>query len=292
MAKTNSKPAKGLGTGLGALFGDAASEAANDFEYIAVERLEPRRDQPRVTFAQEPLEELSLSIREHGVISPITVRPTGEGFYEIIAGERRWRAARMAELEEVPARVLNVDDRTAMELSLIENLQRENLNPVEEALGYRALGEDYGLTQEEIAQRMGKSRPAIANAMRLLSMPDEVLKMLQSGDIAAGSARALLAISNKNDMIIAAREVVHNGMTTREAEQLAKKYNRIGHAPKPRSSPVNYMAEFEERLATALGRRVKIVGTGKNSGRVTLEYYGEDDFEQLCDGLLSLGEEI
>lgn len=288
-----SKNAKGLGTGLGALLGDVSVTVSSDFEYLPVSRIEPRHDQPRVTFEQEPLEELASSVREHGVLSPVTVRPLGGGYYQIIAGERRWRAARMAELTEVPARILEVDDRTAMELSLVENLQRENLNPIEEALGYRALGEEFGLTQEQVAQRMGKSRPAITNSLRLLNMPQEMVELVRSGTLAPGSARALAGIKNKDAMLNAAREVAEKGLSTRDAEGLAKKLSKPEKPPAKAEKP-NYFAELEDNLSQALGRRVKVTATrakgGMNNGRIEIEYYGNDDFERLYEGLLSLGE--
>ncbi|MDR2501764.1 MAG: ParB/RepB/Spo0J family partition protein [Oscillospiraceae bacterium] len=285
---------KGLGSGLEALFGSAAytdeAGSSNDFDYISLTKIEPRRDQPRVLFEKEPLEELAASIREHGVLSPITVRPIGGGYYQIIAGERRWRAARMAGLLEAPARVIDVDDRAAMELSLVENLQRENLNPIEEAAGYKALGEEFGLTQEDIAKRMGKSRPVIANAMRLLTLPEELIPLVSNGDIPAGSARALLAIRDRDTLISAAREVVDKGLTARETEKLAR---RLAQKPREGKKPgvsVNYMEEFERGLEKALGRRVKIITGRANNGRFELEYYGEDDFERLYGALKTLGE--
>ena len=292
------KQGKGLNTsGLQALFGDAAIDApplSNDFEYILISHIEPRSNQPRVVFEKEPLEELTASIREHGVLSPLAVRPVGEGFYEIIAGERRWRAARMAGLEEVPARILDVDDRTAMELSLVENLQRENLNPIEEAKGYRALGDEFGLTQEEIARRMGKSRPVIANALRLLAMPEELIELVQDGMLPAGSARALLSIRTSHAMVAAANEAVAKELSTREVERLARRVLREeddGMAHDKGARRTNYMDEYEQILGKALGRRVKIVSGGRNKGRFELEYYGDEDFERLFNGLASLGED-
>ncbi|MDR0917333.1 MAG: ParB/RepB/Spo0J family partition protein [Oscillospiraceae bacterium] len=292
---------RGLGGGgLAALFGDAAlqSDNATDFEYISVSNIEPRRDQPRVTFEREPLEELAASIREHGVVQPLTVRRVN-GVYQIIAGERRWRAARMAELDVVPARILDVDDRIATELSLVENLQRENLNPIEEAVGYRVLADDYGLTQEEIAAAMGKSRATIANALRLLNLPDSTMSLVREGKLAAGSARALLAIRDDDTQQRAAREIVELGMSTRDAESYAR---RLSHGNPPGTNhddairdylpPINYMAEHEEKLTLALGRKVRIVNSKRgNGGRIEIEYYGDDDFERLFNGLAAIGED-
>ncbi|MDR0839140.1 MAG: ParB/RepB/Spo0J family partition protein [Oscillospiraceae bacterium] len=289
---TNNKSGKGLGTGLGALFGDAADAVPNDFEYIPITKIEPNRAQPRVAFEREPLEELASSIREHGVLSPLTVRPIGGGFYQIIAGERRWRAAREAGLTELPARVLDVDDRAAMELSLVENLQRENLNPVEEAMGYRALSDEFGLTQEEISLRMGKSRPVIANALRLLTLPEEIIELTRAGKLAVGSARALASIRDEDTMIEAAREIAKHGLSAREAERFARKLNKRPNAAKAEKvEKVNYLSEFETSLSQALGRRVRITGGARNNGRIEIEYYGDEDFERLVNGLYSLGEE-
>ena len=281
------KPSKGLGTGLGALFGEAAGALPNDFEYLPISKIEPRHDQPRTIFAQEPLEELAASIREHGVLSPLTVRPIEGGFYELIAGERRWRASRLAGLNEVPARILSVDDRTAMELSLIENLQREDLNPVEEALGYLALSEEFDLTQEEISARMGKSRSAVANSMRLLSLPDELLDMMRKGELAAGSARALSTIGSREDMLEAARRVVDEGLSAREAERLAAQYEsrKKKDGVSLRLPQVDYAAEFEKSLSETLGRRVKITGKSRKKGKIELEYYSLEDFERLTEWL-------
>lgn len=293
MATKDKKSAKGLGTGLGALFGDAAGALPNDFEYLPIEKIEPRRDQPRTIFAQEPLEELAASIREHGVLSPLTVRPMGDGFYQIIAGERRWRASRLAGLAEVPARILSADDKTAMELALIENLQREDLNVIEEALGYQALATDYGYTQEQIAVRMGKSRPVVANALRLLALPEELVELLRDGELSAGSARALAAIGDREEMIAAAWKVVDEGLSTRDAERLAlsyggktKKDGALARLPK-----VSYTADFEKSLSETLGRRVKIVGGTRKKGRIEIEYYGDEDFTRLTELLMSFKEE-
>ncbi|MDR2420729.1 MAG: ParB/RepB/Spo0J family partition protein [Oscillospiraceae bacterium] len=287
---------RGLGSGLGALLNVAAIFEPNGFEYIPIEKIEPRRGQPRTGFEEAALEELAASIREHGVLSPLMVRPSGDGFYQIIAGERRWRAARLAGLSELPARVVAADDLKTMELSLVENLQREDLNPVEEAFGYRALGDEFGLTQDEIAKRMGKSRPAVANALRLLALPDELLELLRSGALAAGSARALAAIPDKDALVRAAREVVDGGLSTRDAEKLARDLAAAGggegwEAPPPAEKParVNYMAEYERSLSAALGRKVRIAAAKKNSGRIEIEYYGGEDFERLASALASLG---
>ena len=276
---------KGLGTGLGALFGDAAiGSGANDFEYLPLARIEPRPDQPRTVFEQEKIGELTDSIREHGVLSPLTVRNMGGGYYQIIAGERRWRAARAAGLIEVPARIVVADDREAMELALVENLQREDLNPIEEARGYRSLLDEHGMTQEEIAQRVSKSRPAVANSLRLLSLPDEILEFVECGELPAGSARALLALKNADKMLAAARESVQYSLSTREVEALVKRLSGEKAEParkKLRSGgEVDYILEAQNRLTKALGRRVTIK-PGRDKGRIEIEYYDDDDFNAL-----------
>ncbi|MDR1328084.1 MAG: ParB/RepB/Spo0J family partition protein [Oscillospiraceae bacterium] len=289
---------RGLGAGLGALLGGSSLAVSSDFEYIPIEKIEPRRGQPRSDFGESSLDELASSIREHGVLSPLTVRPLDDGFYQIIAGERRWRAARAAGLSELPARIVSADDLKVMEISLVENLQREDLNPVEEAAGYRALGDEFGLTQEDIAKRMGKSRPAVANSLRLLSLPDELLAFIRNGELAAGTARALAGISDKDVMVSAAREAVELGLSTRDAERLAKKLASARNGPENteqdtnagRMEKINYMAEYERELSRALGRKVRISAAKRNSGRVELEYYGDEDLERLIKTLSSLAE--
>jgi ParB family chromosome partitioning protein len=287
------KSSKGLGKGLDALFGEDASASSNDFEYVPISKIEPRRDQPRTLFEQEPLEELAESIREHGVLQPLTVRVAGNGFFQIVAGERRWRAARLAGLTELPARVVTADDREATELALIENLQREDLNPIEEASGYRTLMEDFDLTQEETAKRMGKSRPYIANVVRLLALPETLADYVRSGALSAGSARALLAVKNEKTLLAAAAEVVNNGLSVRETERLVK---RMTAAPSARAEktdspdfPAYQLEELERELTRTLGRRVKIL-SGRNKGKVEIEYYDNEDFDRLLQTLLSYSE--
>lgn len=285
---------RGLGMGLGALFGDAAiDEAPNDFITLPISKVEPRKDQPRTVFDEAGLEELASSIREHGVLQPLTVRSAGNGYYQIIAGERRWRASRLAGLTEVPVRIIEADDRKATELAMVENLQREGLNPVEEAQGYKVLISEYGLTQEEVAQRVSKSRPVIANALRLLSLPDNLIKMLESGQLSTGMARTLLSLENEYQMQIAAKQITENKLTVRDAEKLVKKISgekseRI--KKKNDAYVVNYMEELEQRLSKTLGRRVKIID-GKHKGRIEIEYYSHDDFEQLFEQITSLQKE-
>jgi ParB family transcriptional regulator, chromosome partitioning protein len=282
---------KGLGTGLGALFGDAALDAIpNDFVYLPIAKVEPRSGQPRNNFNEAGLNELAESIREHGVLQPLTVRAIGSGYYQIVAGERRWRASRMAGLSEVPARIIAADDKKATELALVENLQREDLNPVEEASGYKTLIREYGMTQEDVARRVSKSRPVVANALRLLSLPPNLLRKLETGEISAGSARAILALETEAEMLAAAQAITKSSLTVRDAEKLVKNMKREKPARESAvqgGAVVNYVEELEHRLTKTLGRRVKIV-EGKHKGRFEIEYYDREDFERLFEMLSSL----
>lgn len=284
---------KGLGTGLDVLFGESIKEEKppEGVSKLPIAKVEPRENQPRSVFDEEALAELAESIREYGVIQPVTVRPLPSGYYQLIAGERRWRAARLAGLTEIPAQIIEADDRLTTELALVENLQREDLNPVEEAQGYRTLMEEYGLTQDEAAQRVGKSRPAVANALRLLSLAPEVLQFVEQGLLSAGHARALVPIKPEELQIDAARQVIKNGLSVRRTEELSK---RLSRPPKPAPEGgirVDYAAEVTRRLERALGRRVLLTETGKK-GRIVLEYYGADDRERLIEALEGLNKEI
>lgn len=282
---------KGLGTGLGALFGDAALDAMpNDFVYLQISKVEPRKEQPRSIFDETGLSELAESIREHGVLQPLTVRSIGSGYYQIIAGERRWRASRIAGLREVPARIIEADDLKSTELAMVENLQREDLNPVEEARGYKTLISEYGLTQEEVAQCVSKSRPVIANAMRLLTLPNNLLNKLESGELSSGMARTLLSLDDEAQMQAAALAIAENNLTVRDAEKLVKSLKREKlrcEKDDKEGFVVNYVEELESRLTKAYGRRVKIV-EGKQKGRIEIEYYDQEDFERLYQMLSSL----
>ena len=272
---------KGLGTGLDALFGgDFSVETGNDFEYLPLSKIEPNTDQPRMNFDKSGLDELAESIREHGILQPLTVRRIDGGFYQIIAGERRWRAAKIAEIDTVPARIIEADDKKAMELALVENLQREGLNPIEEAKGYKTLMDEYDLTQDETAKRVGKSRPVIANAIRLLSLPQEIVAMLESGELSAGAARAILGIDGKDAQITAAKNIVEKGMSVRQAETLAKSDST--KKTKAKKNKDMYIRKIERDLESHLGRKVSISGDGKK-GKIEIEYYDADDFEKLCD---------
>ena len=281
---------KGLGKGLGAIFGDfeePAISANSPYHILPLHKVEPNPDQPRRDFDDEELQQLADSISEHGVIQPLTVRLLPSGYYQIIAGERRWRASRLAGLNEIPAVVIEADDRKATELALIENLQRQDLNPVEEALGYQSLIVDYGLTQEETAKSVGKSRPAVANALRLLQLCPEVLEMLRCGKLTAGHARAVLTLNTPKKQISAAQKISALGLSVRQAELLCK---NMAKEPVPQvvtPLAVDYVAECEKTLSKHLGRGVKIVN-GKRKGRFELEFYGQDDLQILLDALMKL----
>lgn len=289
-----SKAKGGLGKGFGALLGEnlfAESEADGGVSTLPMTLIEPNREQPRKTFEPEAMQELTRSIAMHGVVTPITVRKTDGEYYQIIAGERRWRAARSAGLTEIPALVIEADDKTVMELALIENLQRQDLNPVEEAQGYQSLMEEYGLTQEQVAERVGKSRPAVANALRLLALPESAQEMVASGTLSAGHARAVLAIKDES---LRTPEVLEKmaGMSVRQAEKFAKNLTHTAEEQNqtpPADAPfeVDYMAELAHRLESALGRRVRIE-QGKTAGTVALEFYGDDDLERLAAALETL----
>lgn len=279
----------GLGSGLGALFGDEpVQEAKQQESVLPISRVEPREDQPRSRFDGEALAELTESIRQYGLIQPITVRKIDNGYYQIIAGERRWRAARAAGLEEVPVRIIEADDRRAMELALVENLQREDLNPIEEAKGYRTLMEEYGMTQEDAAGAVGKSRPAVANALRLLNLSAPVLALVEDGSLSAGHARALIPVKDGKTQLEAAQTVIEKRFSVRQTEALAAKLAKAkpeDDVPAPiREIMVDYTRQVEKELEDLLGRRVKLVD-GKKKGRIELEFYGADDREDLIENL-------
>lgn len=281
---------KGLGRGLGALLGDFDQDAAEDSAYklLPLHRVEPNPDQPRQDFDEEELAALAESIRVHGVLQPLTVRETGGGYYQIIAGERRWRASRMAGLTDVPAIVIEADDRKAKELALIENLQRQDLNSVEEALGYQSLMNEFGLTQEEAAQRVGKSRPAVANALRLLTLDEKVLDMLRAGELTAGHAKAILMLKSEKKQLEAAQKIANLGLSVRQAELLCKNMSKEQPEKKePAAFQVDYVRECEKSLSKHLGRGVKIIN-GKRKGRFELEFYGQDDLQTLLDALMKI----
>ena len=280
---------KGLGKGLGALMGDFSEEIQDNSPYktLPIYKIEPNPDQPRQDFDEEELATLAESISVHGLLQPLAVREMPSGYYQIIAGERRWRAARMAELSEIPVIIMEADDKKTMELALIENLQRQDLNPVEEALGYRSLMDEYGMTQEETAGRVGKSRPAVANALRLLSLSPKVLEMVRSGKLSAGHARAVLTLKTEKSQEDAAQKIAALGLSVRQAELLCKNLTREP-APAPKVTlAVDYVAECEKSLSKHLGRGVKIIN-GKRKGKFELEFYGQEDLQNLLDALMSL----
>ena len=249
--------------------------------------MEPRSDQPRKEFDPEKLEELAESIREYGMIQPITVRALERGYYQIIAGERRWRAARMAGLTQVPVRVVEADDRLSSEMALVENLQRDDLKPLEEARGYRTLMEQYALKQEEVAARVQKSRSAVANSLRLLSLCGEVLKLVENGSLSAGHARALLGLTDEAIQLSAAKKVLAESLSVRQTEALVQKLREPKKLPKEEPGDgVDYKREAERSLTEYLGREVKISGGDK--GRITLSFYSADDREKLMEALKRL----
>lgn len=282
-----SKKPSGLGRGLGALLGDDVLKAESTGSlYLPISQVESCSSQPRKHFDEASLAELADSIREHGIIQPLTVRKLASGYYQIIAGERRWRAARLAGLQEVPVIVMEADDRKAAELAMIENLQREDLNPMEEAAGFQSLIENYHMTQEEAAQRVGKSRSAVANALRLLGLTPSVRSLVESGKLSAGHARALLPLDAQTQESAAAA-VVDGGLSVRQTEALVK---RLTAQEKPKPQPpagVDYTAEAQRDLSSRLGRGVKIVN-GRKKGRIELEYYGLDDLNDLLEALALL----
>lgn len=283
------KEKKGLGTGLGVLFGADEFDDESEQLTLPISKVEPRSEQPREYFDQEALEALADSIRQYGLIQPITVRKLDSGYYQIIAGERRWRASRLAGLTEVPVRVIEADDRRTAELALVENLQREDLNPIEEAKGFKLLIEEYGLTQEDAARSVGRSRPAVTNAMRLLMLTPPVMEMVEKGKLSAGHARAILSVSEPSKQLAAANEIIKKNYSVRKAEQLAARIAR-----EPRQAPeesgeisVDYAAEISNELSKKLGRKVKLID-GKRNGKIEIEFYGADDREALIEKLLKL----
>ena len=277
---------RGLGKGLGALFGDEAlrADTSENLHSLPISQVECNANQPRKRFDDEALEELADSIREHGILQPLTVRRLSTGYYQIIAGERRWRAARLAGLSEVPAIVIEADDRKASELALIENLQREDLDPIEEAEGYRKLMDSYQLTQEDVAARVGKSRSAVANALRLLGVCPEVRALLIDGKLSGGHARALLPLPAPRQKA-AAQEIIAGGLNVRQTEALVKKLLAKPKTKKEEDAEaVNYTKLAASELGAKLGRGCRIV-PGRKKGRIELEYYGTDDLNDLLDAL-------
>ncbi|MCL1807938.1 MAG: ParB/RepB/Spo0J family partition protein [Oscillospiraceae bacterium] len=274
----------GLGRGLGALLGDAAIRPPeNSTVELRVSEVEPNSAQPRKSFDEAALADLSESIRQHGLLTPLLVRRMPSGIYQIIAGERRWRAARAAGLVTVPAIVHDADDRRSTELALIENLQREDLNPIEIAEGYRMLAEDYGLTQEDISERVGRSRPAIANAIRILALPKPVLDMVRAGRLSEGQARSLLPLSGKKPVEKAAAQMADGGLTVRQGETLVKKL--LASPKEAKHKPLRHVEGYERGLTERWGRKVTVSGNDKR-GKIELEYYDAKDLDDLVKKLM------
>ena len=280
-----SKKPSGLGKGLGALLGaDMMETESSGSLYLPISQVESCSGQPRKRFDEESLQELADSITEHGIIQPLTVRKLASGYYQIIAGERRWRAARLAGLQEVPVIVMEADDRKAAELAMIENLQREDLNPMEEAAGFQSLIENYHMTQEEAAQQVGKSRSAVTNALRLLGLTPAVRKLVEENKLSAGHARALVPLSPSLQES-AANAILTGGLSVRQTEELVKRLSAEKKEPKKKQADaVDYLAEAQNELKAKLCRGVKIV-SGRKKGRIELEYYGLDDLNDLLDAL-------
>ena len=280
MAKKN-----GLGKGLGALMLENSVDSSLSTSTLPINDIIPNKDQPRKTFDEAALEELADSIRQHGVLQPLLVRPLATGGYQLVAGERRWRASRMAELKEVPVIVKELDDKEAMQIAIIENLQREDLNPIEEAEGLQALIEKCGFTQEEAAASVGKSRPAITNSLRLLRLPEEVREMTKDGTISAGHARALLAFDSEALMLEVANQIVSHKLTVRDVEKMAKRpvSKASQRTPKRRDS---FYDEVELALSEALGTKVR-VNNGRSKGTLEIEFYTIDDLKNIANAIYS-----
>ena len=282
---------RGLGKGLGALLGDVALQTQEGGSLsIPISQVEPGLRQPRKRFEDEALQDLADSVRLHGIIQPLTVRRLSSGYYQIIAGERRWRAAKLAGLTEIPAVIIEADDRKVMEIGLIENLQREDLNPIEEAAGFKVLMEEYGLTQEEVAQRVGKSRPAIANALRLLALPQEICSLLENGQLSAGHARAILSLPDSELQIKLAKKVVAEDLSVRQTEALSKRLadqeqTSVGQDQGRQTDPMKlYRDAAAKNLSSQWGRKITI-SAGTKKGKLEIEFYGDDDLTELLDRL-------
>ena len=273
----------GIGRGLDALFLETFEDEKKPggAEKLKTSLIDPKSGQPRKTFDQESLAELADSIATHGVLQPILVRSSGNGRYQIIAGERRWRAAKLAGLSEIPAVILDRDDLAAAEIALVENLQREDLNPIEEALAFKSLTEEFGLTQEELSRRVGKSRSAVANATRLLELPDEAKAMVSPGALSAGHARTLLGLRDRDQIVPLAKRCVADGLSVRELELLVKRANKpVRETPEEPAPVVDYVAELERKMTSDLGRRVKIAAKGKQK-TLTLWFEDNEDLDAL-----------
>jgi len=278
----------GLGKGLDALFMDNETVDSGGVVTLRLSEIEPNRDQPRKIFSEEALNELADSIREHGVLQPLLVRPLPGGSYQLVAGERRWRASRMAGLQEVPVVIREMDEEQAMEIALIENLQREDLNAIEEATGYKQLMERYGMTQEQVAKRVGKSRPAIANALRLLNLPQKVMDMVGEGEVSPGHARALLAFDDQERIVEIAQKVKTGKYSVRDIERMAKnqdeKKEKAAKAPEEPAwgGKSAFLTEMEIAMSMEMGRKVRIIPNGEG-GTLQIQFWDEEDLKSLAE---------
>ncbi|MBE6572945.1 MAG: ParB/RepB/Spo0J family partition protein [Ruminococcaceae bacterium] len=277
---------QGLGKGLDAIFEDNFQTGSKNTSMLRISDIEPRPNQPRKVFEPEALAELADSIATHGLIQPVVVRENSKGFYSIIAGERRWRAAKMAGLTEVPVVILDIDDIKAAELALVENLQREDLNPIEEAMAFETLSKEYSMTQEEISKKIGRSRPAIANALRLLDLPDKVKELVANNELSTGHAKVLLSVKDEEKLIKAAETVIEKELTVRDTEKLAKKLNseKTEEEKEENSNEVviDYTKELERRMTARMGRRIAIKNKGK-AKKIEIEYQDNEDLENLIN---------
>ena len=280
-----SKKFGGLGKGLDTIFAENETEDSNSSVMLKISEIEPNRSQPRRDFDENSLSDLAQSISQHGLLQPLLVRPLPIGGYQIVAGERRYRACRMAGLTEVPVRIRELSDTETMELALIENLQREDLSPIEEALGYKALIDEHGFSQEEVATSVGKSRPAIANSLRILKLPDSVLEYVKQDKISAGHARALLMLDNEEDMLELAELIYKKDLSVRQAEKLAKKKTEVEEDTQPERKP-SFYSMVELALNESLGRKIKVnKNKGKQGGVLQIEFYSDEELTELSNKL-------
>lgn len=276
----------GLGKGLGAIFIENETENGESTVTLNISELEPNRNQPRREFDEEALNSLADSIKQHGLIQPILVRPILGGGYMIVAGERRYRACQIAGVTEIPVVIRELTDKETMEIALIENLQRKNLNPIEEAKGYRSLMDDYGLTQEQVSEAIGKSRPAVANSLRLLNLPDEITVMLEQGKLSSGHARALLSFDNEAEMIRVANEIALSDMSVRQIEKIAQQKKKTSKTKQAPVKAPTYYSIVEQTLGEYLGTKVKVTPLkNKKGGTLSIEFYSNDDLQSLAQKL-------
>lgn len=281
---------KALGKGLSALFGEetmlkSSISETSDLLFIDILRIEPNKGQPRKVFDEKLLSELADSIKKHGVLTPIAVTPQVGGMYQIIAGERRWRASRLANLDKIPAFIIDADKRQVMELAMIENLQRQDLNAVEEAQGYYILMEEFGLTQDQVSENVSKSRSAIANSLRLLALDNEILSLISDGIISSGHGRAILSLNDNNRHLEFVKKIIDGKLSVRSAEALAKTFNKTKTQTLTNNNISIYIKNIEEKLESTLGRKIKISYNSNNKGKIELEYYNSDDLELLVNNL-------